>query len=513
MTTQPPSGPHRRAVLMSLLAGASVGSSQAFAAPERLHVAYPGTHSRAEADRYRAELVSALGPEVGKALTIRIIEGHSVVMYDRSSVSDPVSQSVAARVARHHDAVLHEVFPDEGPRALVVPESALDVRWNIRYGAAGAVAGRRKDYATVSRLLGPELTRALVVEQLAEDLTQLVYRRGGAEAKTAEVAAHHTRLLRASSLVATAVPDGALPIAWDGTSAPIVSHRVPTAPVLPNVPKVLTATWSPGLGSGKCELERVVEQHVKALRRRGEVSSLERTAWLVYDLESDLTLCSINASWPLQAASMVKPFAAVAFLHEVSKGRMIYGPTSRQKVESMIRDSNNDSTNWVMKQLGGPAATERILRANYGDIVKDLSIDEYIPSGGRTYRNRASAADHARLLKALWTDHLPRSAELKRIMNLPGSDRLYHGVPEIPPGTEVYNKTGTTAQLCGDMGILVAPRLDGSRLPYVLVGIIERSRRTTRYTAWSRGRSDVIRSVSSVVYRWLADAEDLVILG
>ncbi len=42
------------------------------------------------------------------------------------------------------------------------------------------------------------------------------------------------------------------------------------------------------------------------------------------------------------------------------------------------------------------------------------------------------------------------------MMSLHGIDRLYTDVPSVPEGTRVYNKTGSTAMCCGDMGILVA---------------------------------------------------------
>ena len=127
-----------------------------------------------------------------------------------------------------------------------------------------------------------------------------------------------------------------------------------------------------------------------------------------------------------------------------------------EQLERMLHDSSNTATNWFLEKLGGPSATAKLLARHYGDVVQQLELVEYIPSGGRTYRNKASAMDHARFLRALWKDGLPYAAELRRVMNLPGADRLYRDVPDIPVGTEVYNKTGTTAMCCGDMGILVA---------------------------------------------------------
>lgn len=248
------------------------------------------------------------------------------------------------------------------------------------------------------------------------------------------------------------------------------------------------------------ELEAQIERYIKGLRSRGNIRSSERTAWLVYDLSSESKLASINEDASLQAASMVKPYLALAFFHEVEAGRFIYGPESRKQMELMIQKSNNESTNWVMRQTGGPVATEELLRRHYPDLVRQLSLVEYIPKDGRTYRNRGSAADYGRFLNALWKRQLPHSEEILRIMGLPGTDRLYTKAREVPEGTRVFNKTGSTAMCCGDMGILVARGKDGRDYPYILIGIIESGSRGHAYGPWISHRSNVIREVSNLVF-------------
>jgi beta-lactamase class A len=168
-------------------------------------------------------------------------------------------------------------------------------------------------------------------------------------------------------------------------------------------------------------------------------------------------------------------------------------------MEAMIQYSNNASTNLIMKMAGGPARCEEILRTHYSHIFKNTAIKEYIPPGGKTYKNSALPSDYVRFLLALWNDELPYSKEMRRLMALPGRDRLYDGTP-IPQGTLVYNKTGSTAHLCGDMGILVLHDKAGKRYPYAIVGIIEQSSRPNDYGHWMRTRGDVIRQVSTLVY-------------
>ena len=217
---------------------------------------------------------------------------------------------------------------------------------------------------------------------------------------------------------------------------------------------------------------------------------------------SGKSLVDINADQLFQAASMIKPFVALAFFHRVKEGTLKYGPKSRRNMELMIQRSNNPATNWVMRMAGGPAEVDRLLRRHYSSIFKNTRIVEYIPSGGRTYKNSALPADYIRFLLALWNNELPYGKEIRRLMSLPGRDRLYNGTP-IPRGTLVYNKTGSTARLCGDMGILVAKDSKGNRYPYALVGIIERDTRASNYGNWMLTRGNVIRQVSTLVYKEL----------
>jgi beta-lactamase class A len=244
-----------------------------------------------------------------------------------------------------------------------------------------------------------------------------------------------------------------------------------------------------------------IDSHIKSLRSRGVLRGDEKTAWIVYDFTAGREVASINGSSMLQAASMIKPFLALAFFHEVEAGRLSYTDTAKRHMELMIQKSNNDSTNWVMRQTGGPALTEAILKRNYPTLSQQMSIVEYIPEGGKTYRNQGSAGDYGRFLHELWYRRLPRADEMLRVMGLPGNDRLFTKVRSIPTGTRVYNKTGSTAMCCGDMGILVAKGRDGKSYPYAVIGIIESSRRNnSNYSSWISSRADVIRGVSNVVY-------------
>jgi beta-lactamase class A len=171
-------------------------------------------------------------------------------------------------------------------------------------------------------------------------------------------------------------------------------------------------------------------------------------------------------------------------------------------MERMIQHSDNEATNWFMRQVGGPARCQALLKKEYGPLVRRVNICEYIPPGGKTYRNSAQPTDYIAYLKALWQHRLPHSREMLRVMALPGRDRIYWGT-QLPKGTQVYNKTGTTAHLCGDMGIIVPP---GKRqAPYIIVGIVQRPSKPKDFKHWMVSGGNVIRDFSTLVYREMQD--------
>ena len=251
--------------------------------------------------------------------------------------------------------------------------------------------------------------------------------------------------------------------------------------------------------------------HIAELRRRRVLTPEEITAWSVYDFVTRRKLVSINEDRPMQAASMIKPFVVLAFFYEASKNnsRLAYTTSVRRTAEAMIRDSNNAATNRLMAQLGGPGAVQRILKKNAPGIFRETRIVEHIPPGGRSYRNLASAHDYSRFLYALWHDRVPGAREIKRLMSLPNKDRIYTGARRVPAGTAVYDKTGSTARLCGNMGILVPKGRGGRQYPYTFIGIIQKGRRARNYSHWVTSRGNIIRGVSDLVYTWLRDVNGL----
>ena len=385
------------------------------------------------------------------------------------------------------------------------PTKAADERFDISYVWSTDAAAVKEYRERVARILGPAAAKDLRVVMNA-DLYGVVYLRQGDRPGAVRVARVHSRLLTRRGLDAAApmLSRDWVMVANDRQMNKSRPQHIVAKAADPQVAVSPKPSPSTNRSARVRDLEAAVETYIKDLRRKGRIGNDERTGWSVYDFTTGEKLVTINEETQFQAASLIKPFIAAAFFHRVKKNELIYGPKSRRHMKRMIHYSNNPSTNWVMRQVGGPRAVQRILQQNYPGIFRATSIVEYIPAGGKTYRNKASARDYSRFLYALWKGNIAGAWEIKRLMSLPGPDRIYTGAESLPAGTRVLNKTGSTARLCADMGILNVQGPDGKRYPYTLIGIIEKQDRASNYSAWIRSRAEVIRDVSDIVYQGIA---------
>ncbi|MDW7771958.1 MAG: serine hydrolase [Desulfobulbaceae bacterium] len=482
-------------------------SSQVYARAGQYDLVYVWDKNLDNVLDYRNQIEEILDQDIARNLRIVIREqGDYGLIYDLNGTT-----LSSARLMVQHS----ELLAKAGLAAcMAVENKGYSSLYNVSYGLGPNLESLKNQYARVYSYLGSEVGKNLFIEQTAEDNYTLIYRRRGDRSSTYAVAKKHARLLKSRGISTTIIAEKNNPVVFgesslldDGASIGIINipaKKKTAKKAAPPGPEFIEtadqATIIPASSaSGRKEIEQAIESYIKELRRKGEISSDERTGWMVYDLTRKESLAAINSEMHFQAASMIKPFLALAFFHRVKQGELIYGPKSRRNMELMIQQSNNPATNWVMRTTGGPSTCDEILRRHYGDIFKNTRIIEYIPPGGKTYKNVALPSDYIRFLQALWDDELPYSKEIRRLMSLPGRDRLYDNTP-IPQGTLVYNKTGSTAFLCGDMGILVARDKEGNRYPYALVGIIQRSSRPSDYGNWMLTRGNVIRQVSTLVY-------------
>ncbi|THB76525.1 MAG: serine hydrolase [Desulfobulbaceae bacterium] len=453
---------------------------------------------------YQSEIEVLLSPEDRRKLRIvgRSTGGYGL-LYDLDG--DALE---SARMMVSHSEMLRKAGLSE---CTAIKDEGYYRLYNVSYGLGPNLEALKVRYQKIYEFLGDQVGKNLYIEKTDADNYTLIYRRRGDRRTTYKVARRHAKLLKKKRITTTIIPESNNPVIFgesshlDGadTSVQVVSSPkkpVKASPEQTKKASVKPPAPSPGYLAASSGVEQSIEAFIGSLRKKGKLSSDETTGWVVYDFTTGKNIVDINADQVFQAASMIKPFVALAFFHQATQGKIIYGPKSRRRMERMIQHSDNPSTNWVMRIVGGPAACDKLLRTHYPHIFKKTKIVEYIPAGGKTYRNSAVPSDYIRFLDALWNNQLPYGKELRRLMSLPGRDRLYDGTP-IPQGTLVYNKTGSTAHLCGDMGILVPRDKNGRRYPYALVGIIERSSRPKNYGNWMLTRGNVIREVSTIVYQ------------
>ncbi|HAH06281.1 MAG TPA: hypothetical protein DCM05_07090 [Elusimicrobia bacterium] len=387
---------------------------------------------------------------------------------------------------------------------LLVPATLLaQPRFDVSYLKDADLSKVKAHRRAVAGVLGPRVEEKLSIARCGGAFMLIYLRRGDAAGARASAQAH-SRILSPRGLgTAGTVGAGTCEeVRQEAKAAPSPEPAAPSA--VPAAPEEKTARAAdPDPDAELRRLEALIDEHVRNLRKQGRLSKDERTAWSVYDFTTGEKLVELNADVPLQAASLIKPFVAMAYMHEVREGRQLYDKEAQRHLVRMIQHSRNSSTNWMMRKLGGPAAVQKLLQGRYGRILEGVEIVEYIPAGGRTYRNKATARDYSRFLYGLWKDELPGSAEIKRVMALPKRDRLTTGT-RLPDDVEVYSKTGSTSHLCGDMGVLQAKGPDGKQYAYTVIGIIEKRGSARNYTRWLRARGNVIREISGLVYRGIA---------
>jgi beta-lactamase class A len=256
----------------------------------------------------------------------------------------------------------------------------------------------------------------------------------------------------------------------------------------------------------KEEIEKRVLDFVEEKREEGILTPNHRTAWLVYGLEDSRNLVSLNTSELFQCASMVKPFFALAFFHEVDKGRLEYDVKASVKMEEMLRPSDNNSAKWIVDKLGGSQRMEKLLRENYPRIFTRTLIKQDPVEDGRYYDNKSCADDYAEFLRSLWACRLPNSAEIKRLMSLRKRNCIASDVDVIPEDTPALNKTGSNGYFSGDMGIISAD-FAGIKYPYILIGLMQREEKVEDdvWYEWLGTQRNVIRGVSGIIYKYLQE--------
>ena len=362
--------------------------------------------------------------------------------------------------------------------------------------------GSKQQYANtyaskVKQVLGPNIAKQIKVVRNAKGQYGVIYNRDGNYQTAHRVAMNHAKLLRQAGVTKAKGYDAAYPI--PDQQYPSAPSKKPPSKQRPQPQRLDTTLDS--------NLEANIDRYIKGLRFRGALASTDRTSFVVYDVTKQKKVVSINEDQTMMAASLIKNFIMLAYFHEVKHKRLEHTAGNRRQLRQMIQRSANTSTNYFIRLLGGPRGVERILRWNY-PYFKQTRIVEYIPAGGRTYRNTTSAHELNKFYNQLWLGNLPYSHKMKYYLGLPNGDRM-HDKTCIPSNVRVYHKTGTVYGLVADSGILAIIDSQGKQRVYIFTGIIEdqtktnKRNRSEKFWAWVGRRSDTLRRVSEAVYEYI----------
>lgn len=348
----------------------------------------------------------------------------------------------------------------------------------------------------VKRALGPDIAKQIKVVRDGRRYG-VIYDQNGDYETTRRIAASHAKLLYQAGVTQARGVNAAYAMpSLDYSSRPIKRKSQPQRSQPP--PLTISPDSNP---------EESIDGYIKVLRSRGILASTDRTSFVVYDVTKQKKVVSINEDKPMMAASLIKNFVMLAYFHEVKHKRLAHTAKNRQQLRRMIQNSANTSTNYFIKLLGGPHGVARILKWNY-PYFKKTRIVEYIPAGGRTYRNMTSAHEMNIFYNQLWLGNLPYSNKMKYYLGLPKADRM-HDRTCLPSNVRVYHKTGTVYGLVGDSGILAITDSEGKQRAYIFTGMIEDQTKTVNrnrfeaFWSWVGRRSNTLRRVSEAVYEYI----------
>jgi len=188
------------------------------------------------------------------------------------------------------------------------------------------------------------------------------------------------------------------------------------------------------------------------------------------DLNSGETV-SIKGSTPFPMASTVKVAVAALYLAQVDNGRRslddnINGQSARSLMRRMLVHSDNQATDILLADLGGPHAVHDWLQANVVTGLRvDRNISELLHSKRDLWDRRDSSTPMAMvdLLKRIYKAELIKPDSRNFLLDLmsqcqTGRNRM----KALLPGVPIEHKTGTLDGLADDVGFLTMP--DGHRV-------------------------------------------------
>ncbi len=167
------------------------------------------------------------------------------------------------------------------------------------------------------------------------------------------------------------------------------------------------------------------------------------------------------------SASIIKLFVMAGIYNEIEQGNVIQSDTVNRLLRSMITVSDNYSSNYLVKIMGGGNYRNGFSKenANTGNIgcfnTQHLSLfsgcGDYVSYG----RNWVSPYDCGVLLEKIYNRTLVSPEKSDEMLALLKAQQRRNKIPyHLPYGTVCANKTGETSTVQSDVGIVYSPNCD-----------------------------------------------------
>ena len=271
----------------------------------------------------------------------------------------------------------------------------------------------------------------------------------------------------------------------------------------------------------KSRLEASIVQYMKEVYASNVLKLQDKLSIVVQDLTSSEFVVSIQPRLSVKSASTIKVSILHAYMLQRFRGNITHSNKHQKLLEEMIRFSSNQSTNAIIKLLGGTQKIQQLL--NQTKKYNELSLREEIPEDGRTYLNKISALDLNNLFVNIWFQRLfgqtfnlhkneIASKEMLNLLGLPGHSWLKDRIKaetcfSTNNSVKLWDKTGFVKGANGNAGIVEIDSPHG-RKAYSIVLFIEREDYQTikgDAAQWFERTSLRMRRISEMTYAFFAN--------
>ncbi len=268
-------------------------------------------------------------------------------------------------------------------------------------------------------------------------------------------------------------------------------------------------------------LEAIILQYMKEVYTKKTLKRNDKLSIVVQDLTTRKLLVSLRSRQSVKSASTIKVPILHAYMIQRFNRNFIESSSHKKLIEEMIRFSNNQSTNTIIKLLGGTENIQRIL--NNTKLYNELSLKENIPEDGRTYRNKISAADLNQLFVNIWFKRVigakysaqinkEAAREMLYLLSLPGHSWLKDRIKadtcfSANKSVKLWDKTGFVKGVNGNAGVIEIDTPHGRRA-YSLVMFMEREDYQTiegDSNRWSERVSLHMRKISEITFAFISN--------